>query len=236
MLADGQTCGNSAHGAFEVLALAWSIDLVMNEKTPRSNSVAKKLVHELREYAGISAYLYVCFAALLFYKFSILNDEGVKYAPFGLAAIKALVLGKFIMLGRMGGLGDRHKKRSAIFVIAQKSLVFVIMLLVVSVLEEVVVGLIRGQTISTSLSIFMGGSYWQILAVSAIMLLILVLYMALEELRDAFGDARLRQLMLEPRAPRRPDRNPEPMDDDAPIAVGVRDALAPPASSVVEKL
>jgi hypothetical protein len=60
---------------------------------------AQKLKHELREYALLSAYLYVCFGALILYKMAILGEVGVSYTLAGLAAIKALILAKFILLG-----------------------------------------------------------------------------------------------------------------------------------------
>jgi len=39
----------------------------------------------------ITAYLYVCFTALAYLKAAILEAHGVVFAPFGFAAIKALI-------------------------------------------------------------------------------------------------------------------------------------------------
>jgi hypothetical protein len=46
-------------------------------------TVAQRAKHELWEYALLSAYLYVCFGALILYKMAILNGEGVSYFPSG---------------------------------------------------------------------------------------------------------------------------------------------------------
>jgi hypothetical protein len=206
----------------------------MDDKTHLTGSAAHKFAHELRQYAAISVYLYICFGALLFYKFAILNGQGVKYVPYGTAAIKALVLGKFVLLGNMAGLGDRYTKRSAALVIVHKSLVFLVMLLVLTVVEEVVVGLIHGETVASSLATFLGGSYLQVLATCVIMLLILIPYMAFGELREALGDARLRQIMLEPHAGRRSRGNPEAIDEKATPADG-QDASVRAISPSTEK-
>lgn len=157
------------------------------------------MAHELREYAQISAYLYVCFGALLFYKFAILHGQGIIYEPYGLAAVKALILGKFILLGQAAGIGDRYKKRAPIHVIAHKALLFLVVLFVLSVIEEIVGGFIHGKTIADSLAEFMGGSLLQVLATCSIMLLILVPYLAAKELSAALGQDRLKQILFEAR-------------------------------------
>ena len=64
----------------------------MDSKASPPASMARKAIHELWEYAVISTYLYVCLGALLLFKVAILNGQGVSYAPYGLAAIKALLL------------------------------------------------------------------------------------------------------------------------------------------------
>src|SRR5690349_11003863 len=63
-------------------------------------ALSQKLDHEVKEYLRTFAYLYVCFGALLLYKTAILRDYGVDFAPFGLAAGKALLMAKFMLIGR----------------------------------------------------------------------------------------------------------------------------------------
>jgi hypothetical protein len=167
-----------------------------------THTARHKAAHELREFAIISAYLYVCLGAILLYKAAVLNGEGVSYAPYGLAAVKALVLGKFILLGRAAGLGDRYGARRPIYVIVHKALLFLALLLVLSVIEEVVVGFLHHRSAAEVLSTFLGGSWFQVLASSVIMLLVLIPYFAFGELLDALGESRLRRMLLDPRAGR----------------------------------
>ena len=47
----------------------------------------------------------VCFSTLLFYESAILQAENVKLALLGSAAFKALILGKFILIGRAINVG-----------------------------------------------------------------------------------------------------------------------------------
>ncbi len=134
---------------------------------------------------------------------AILRGEGVGYLPYGAAAIKALILGKFILIGHAAGLGDRYRKRRPLHVIMHKSLLFVTMLLALSIVEEVVVGFIHGQTAAASLAAFAGGTLLQVLAVCLVMLLILIPYIAFRELNEALGEGKLLKILLEPRAGKR---------------------------------
>jgi|SRR5208283_5177981 len=174
----------------------------MASKIPSAATVGHKLGHELRQFALISAYLYVCFGALILYKTAILRGQGISYAPYGLAAIKALVLAKFILVGHAVGMGDRYKRRSFVHVIAHKSLLFLVMLFVLTVIEEAVVGVLHGRTVAASLAEVAGGTLPQTLASCLIMLLILIPYLTFKELNQVLGEGRLRQILFEQRTGR----------------------------------
>src|SRR5882757_8650011 len=45
-------------------------------------TLAQRSRHELVEYISVSAYLFVCFGSLLFYKSAILRTEGIEFAAF----------------------------------------------------------------------------------------------------------------------------------------------------------
>ncbi|MEO8715892.1 MAG: hypothetical protein ABI369_12845, partial [Acetobacteraceae bacterium] len=55
--------------------------VAMDGKRRSDATLGQRLRHELLQYGLISAYLYVCFVALIFYKVSILRGEGISYAP-----------------------------------------------------------------------------------------------------------------------------------------------------------
>jgi hypothetical protein len=52
-------------------------------KTHRYAGLARRAGHELKEFAVISLYLYVCFGAILLYKSSVLEARDITYAPYG---------------------------------------------------------------------------------------------------------------------------------------------------------
>ena len=78
---------------------------------PKKATLARRARNELIEYLAIAAYLAVCFAALLFYKAAILDSEGVDTTRIGLAIVKALILGKFVLILEHLRIG--HGRKSA---------------------------------------------------------------------------------------------------------------------------
>jgi hypothetical protein len=168
-----------------------------------------KLKHELKEYAVLSAYLYLCFAALVLYKAAILSGVGIGYAPLGVAAVKALVLAKFVLLGHAIRLGDRLGIRRIVYTIAAKASLYLVLLIVLSIVEEVVVGIVHERTIAASFAELGGGTLSQMLITSFIVFLILVPYLTSREIDVALGEGRLWDILFEQRGALRSDRTGE---------------------------
>jgi hypothetical protein len=181
----------------------------MDCKITSAITAAKKLGPELREYALIFAYLYVCLGAIILYKLAILHGQGISYAPYGLAFVKAFILAKFVLVGHAVRMGDRYEKRRFVYVIAYKALLFLIALLVLSVIEEAIVGVVHGRTLAASLAEVAGGTLPQVLASCFIMLLILIPYLTFRELNEVLGEGKLRQILFEHRAGPQSRRRPE---------------------------
>jgi hypothetical protein len=157
---------------------------------------AKKMSHEVKEYVGISLYLYVCFGAILFYKAAALQAYGIDYAPYGLVAIKALILAKFMLVGHATRMGERYREKPLIYPILHKSLAFLVLLVVLSVIEEAVTGVLHGRSVAESLSEIAGGTWLQILATSLLLWLILLPYFAFRQIGERLGKGSLRRMLF----------------------------------------
>jgi hypothetical protein len=73
---------------------------------PDKPSRGERIKAELRVFAVLATYLFVCFSALAGLKAAILSAEGIIFSPWVVALIKALVCAKFLLVGRWFGLGD----------------------------------------------------------------------------------------------------------------------------------
>jgi hypothetical protein len=164
-------------------------------------SIGERVVGELKEFLAVAAYLFVCFSALAYLKFAILQAQDVAFAPFGFAAAKALICAKFMSIGHALHLGERHKSRALIWPTLYRSLVFVALLFVLNVIEEIVVGLIRHRAVTDSISEFGGGTIQQLVATSFMVFLVLVPFFAFRSLGEVVGEQNLIRVFLHSRHP-----------------------------------
>ena len=196
-LNDGRSGSVVAAGFETPLAMAWGMH--MNTSTEAKTSLRKRAADELREFLIIATYLYVCFTALAYFKAAILQAHGVSFAPFGIAAIKALVCAKFMSVGHAIHLGERRKKEALIWPTLRRSFAFLALLLVLNVLEEVLVGYLHHRAIPDSIAAVGGGTIHQLIAASIVLLLILIPFFAFRSLGDVVGERTLVRLFFEPR-------------------------------------
>jgi len=154
-------------------------------------SIGARLTNELREFAVIAGYLYVCFTALAYLKATILQAHGIAFAPFGFAIVKALLCAKFVLVGRALHVGERFKTMPLIWPTLHKSLAFLVLLLVLNLLEEIVVGLIHHRTVADSIAEIGGGTLDQLFATSFVVLLTLIPFFAFRSLGEVVGERNL---------------------------------------------
>ena len=112
----------------------------------------EKINEELIEFAILTVYLYVCFAAVTYFKAAVLQAQGIAYDHLGLAIIKAELRAKFMLVGRAVHIGERFRNLPLIVPTRHKSFVFLLLLVVLTLIEEIVVGAIHGETIMHSVS------------------------------------------------------------------------------------
>jgi GYF domain 2 len=157
--------------------------------TSQKPTLIQRAGHELAEYLVISAYLFVCFSSLLFYKSAILRNDGIEFGAFSLALVKALILGKFILLLQAVGVGERGGKSEVLLVeILKRSLLFLILLVTLNTIEEITLGFFHGRATCEVLSEMAGGSLREAIAVCVLMLLILIPYISFRRLAARLGD------------------------------------------------
>ena len=167
----------------------------MTAQTQPHAGMSQRIVRELKQYALVSAYLYVCFGAILFYKVATLKAVGIEYAPYGLAAVKALILAKFMLVGHAVGLGEQLRHKPLVYCVLLNSFVFVMMLAILSVIEETIRGVLNGATVSKAILAFGGGTWLQIVAVCVLMWLILLPYFAYRQIGRRLGEAEMHRIL-----------------------------------------
>jgi uncharacterized membrane protein YobD (UPF0266 family) len=79
----------------------------MSQHLSNESTLKSRLATELKHYAVITAYLFVCFLVVLIYEASQSPAKEASLLTAGIALGKALVLGKFILIGEALDAGTR---------------------------------------------------------------------------------------------------------------------------------
>jgi hypothetical protein len=174
-------------------------DTVTESQIKSKAPLRQKAGEELREFIVLTAYLYICFAAVIYFKAAVLQAHNVAYAHVGLAIVKAAICAKFMLVGRVFHIGERFKNLPLIVPTLHRSFAFLLLLTVLTFIEEIVVGAIHGRTVLDSISEIAGGTFQQMVATALIVFLILFPYFAFRSLGEIVGDKTLVQLFFERR-------------------------------------
>jgi hypothetical protein len=150
-------------------------------------AVRAKVIGVFEELAIVTSYLFIVFAVLLYFKSAILQSQGIHWIPWGFAAVKAVIIAKFVLIGRAVHFAERHRAKPLIWETVYKSLAFVVLVSVLTVIEETVVGFIHGKTIGASLAVIGGGTPEQIIATAMVLFLIFLPFFGLLALGDVMG-------------------------------------------------
>ena len=173
----------------------------MTTNTSAKGTLQQRAMHELKELAIITAYLYVTLGAVIGMKAAVLHAEGIAFTPWGIAIVKAVVLGKFVMLGNIMHVGGRDISGPLIWPTLRKALAVLVLLIVLTIIEEAVVALFHGRSITASLGDLFGIRLAETLAGYLIMLLVLIPFFAFRVLSEALGEGRLERMFFVERPP-----------------------------------
>jgi hypothetical protein len=160
-----------------------------------------RATHELRRFVSVFVYLYIIIGAITVFKTAVLHTQGIEYAFWGISAIKAAVLAKFMLLGHAMKIGEGDTTSPLIWPTLHRALGFLVLLVILTIIEEIVVGLLHHRPAIASLGELFGTGLQETLAGYLIMLLVLVPYFAFRVLGEALGEGRLVRMFFVAREP-----------------------------------
>jgi hypothetical protein len=160
-----------------------------------------RAMHEVKEFAILAIYLYVTLGSVVLMKTAVLHTEGIKFAPWGIAIVKAAVLAKFMLLGKAMKIGERYSAKPLIWPTLHKAFAFLVLLIVMTIIEEAVVGMFHHRSIAAALGDLVGARLEETIAGYLIMLLMLIPFFAFRALDEALGEGRLVRMFFVEREP-----------------------------------
>lgn len=171
----------------------------MSQPRSHESTLKSRLATELKHYAVVTVYLFICFLVVLIYEASQSSAKEVTLLTAGIALGKALVLGKFILVGEALDAGTRIGASTLLHRIAYRSLGMLAVLIVCKLLEELIIGMAHSRDFGELLDELAGQSWLTLLGPVLLMLLILVPMIAAIEMYRALGKEGWKRLLLDPR-------------------------------------
>ena len=174
----------------------------VNTKSGKGNAgLRQRFKDEMQSYVIISLYLWICLSVVLLHHKSLMGADGLTLLFFGSAAIKALILAKFILIGRVIRFEEIIKYKVLWHRILWKSLATLLLLQIFTIFEELVTGLVHGSAIADTIAELMARGWLQWVSPSLVMLLVLIPLIAFEQIDISMGKGSLRRILLS-RSPR----------------------------------
>jgi len=171
----------------------------MNSTDTKKGDLKKKIVHEMVEYWIIVLYLAIFFAAFTQYRRLLLAAYDITYTNYWVAAIKALVLGKVIMVGEALRIGRGLEQKPLLFPTLYKTLVFTLFLAIFIVLENVIKGLWKGTGFTGDIVEFLGVGSHEFIANCLVVFVALIPFFGIKELSRVIGQDKIRALFFQKR-------------------------------------
>src|SRR5262249_12932092 len=157
--------------------------------------IRERFIHEMKRYLVMVVFLFFFFGAFTAYRRLILASYEIDYVDYGWALIKALVLGKVILIGELLHVGERFEERPLIVSTLWKTLMFGLLILAFGVLERRVGAWIHTRTVLEDFN-FAGPDGYELLARIPLQVVALVPLFAFRELGRVLGEERLEALFF----------------------------------------
>lgn len=171
----------------------------MNQELRGSSSkptLKERAIEEMRSFKLVAGYLFVCYAVLMFYESTLPGGAEAGVFSLGAAAVKAAILAKFLLLGQALGVGEKTLATKKLGPsIVGKSVQLWLLVIVLSVAEELVVGRYHGKSFGVSLAEYESRSILHMLAKSLVLLLVLLPLIAVREFSRTLGPGALRAML-----------------------------------------
>jgi hypothetical protein len=160
----------------------------------RTRKLTARAVSAGQRYLGIFLYLYVIFGLFNLHEYVVLAQHRIEFTHYGFAAVNAFVLAKVLMVGEELHLGRFFEDRPLIYPILLSSFLFGIVLIAFHVVEDVIVGMLHGQTIVESIPSV--GGLTGVVIRGIILSVTLIPFFALRSLRRLIGGPELYTLLF----------------------------------------
>lgn len=161
------------------------------------------VIDEMKRFLVMFFYLWLLLGLFVINEKVTLRQHGIDFAPHGFAFINALVLAKVMLVAEDLNLGARLQARPLIYPIVTEALILAILFIAFHVVEQMVIGLVGGESVAASVPAIGGGGLVGLACVALILFVSLIPYFAFRRVSRELGPGKMRALLLGPPKPAR---------------------------------
>jgi len=168
----------------------------------------QKILHEMIEYWLIVLYMALFFGVFFNYRRLILAHHQILYEAYGISVIKALVLGKVVLVAESLRLGRGFEDKPLMVPTLYKSFIFTVCVALFNVIESMILSFVHGMGPMGAVDELISRYNYEWFAGALVVFFAFIPFFALRELRRVMGEKTLRQLFFQRRSaiPTGPDR------------------------------
>ena len=157
----------------------------VNEK---EKGLKEKILAELINYWVIVLYMAIFFGAFSTYRRLLLAHHGISYEDYGVAVIRALVLGKVVLVAETLRLGRGYEQWPLVVPTLHKTFLFTVCVAVFDIAEGLVRGLIAGLGPMGAVNEVTGRFNYEWLSRALVIFFAFIPLFAVRELKRALGE------------------------------------------------
>lgn len=157
----------------------------------------QKLIHELSEYMVNVIFLTLFFGAYFVARRLTLANYGIHMDDYFTAPIKALIIGKVIMIGSLFSVSRKYESKPLIIPVLYKMVIFLAFCLLFDLLEDFIKGWIHTGSPGDAINELVQHHFSKVWLAGLVMLAVsFIPFFMLKELGRVFGYNKFRDLFL----------------------------------------
>lgn len=161
------------------------------------NTFKQKLFHELSEYFMNVVYLAMFFGAFAVARRLTLAHYDIYVDDYFVGIIRALVIGKVIMLGAFMNISHKYENKPLLIPVLYKTILFVICVIIFDIIEVLIKETIKLPSFSDAYQYLILEHFSKLWLGGVIMIFVsFIPFFALKELSRVIGQQKFRDLML----------------------------------------
>ena len=164
--------------------------------TAQRHGFRQRFVEEFRRVAVMFVYLWLMFGLFVLNERVILGQRGISFEMQGFALLNALILAKVMMVADYFNAGAWLRRHPLIYRILFDALFLTAVFLCVHILEKVITGLWRGESVAASVPAIGGGGLAGAVCVALILFVSLIPFFGFRSISRELGAAKFNALLF----------------------------------------